>query len=125
MDTDNDGKVSREEFAKGHQAMFDRLDVNKDGTVGRDEIPGPGAGPGRGMGMLRMMDSDGDGKVTREELAKGQREMFDRFDADKDGFISRDEMPGPGGRVGPGAAPDSKPQVDSKVPKKVSPKDEP
>ena len=33
MDTDNDGKVSRQEFMSFMQAEFDRLDVKKDGKL--------------------------------------------------------------------------------------------
>ena len=36
-DADNDGAVSQAEFASAALARFDRLDANKDGTVGADE----------------------------------------------------------------------------------------
>ena len=38
MDTDKDGKVSRDEFVKAHQAMFDAMDTNKDGMIDADEM---------------------------------------------------------------------------------------
>ncbi len=50
LDTDGDGKVSKEEFRKGHEAMFGRLDRNSDGYIDESERPafpmmgGPGAG---------------------------------------------------------------------------------
>jgi uncharacterized low-complexity protein len=36
-DTDKDGKVTKEEFLKHHEAMFDEADANKDGSLDADE----------------------------------------------------------------------------------------
>ncbi len=33
-----DGKVSKEEFIKQHEAMFDMKDANKDGFIDKDEM---------------------------------------------------------------------------------------
>ena len=33
MDADGDGNVTREEFMKGHEAMFDKIDTNGDGVI--------------------------------------------------------------------------------------------
>lgn len=33
IDTDGDGKVSKEEFLKAHQTMFDRMDASHSGSV--------------------------------------------------------------------------------------------
>jgi uncharacterized low-complexity protein len=38
MDTDKDGKISREEFVKAHQSLFDAMDTNKDGMIDADEM---------------------------------------------------------------------------------------
>lgn len=38
MDTDKDGKISREEFTKAHQSVFDAMDTNKDGMIDADEM---------------------------------------------------------------------------------------
>ena len=37
MDADGDGKVTREEFMKGHEAMFDKIDQNGDGVIDQAE----------------------------------------------------------------------------------------
>src|SRR5690606_24153963 len=37
-DTDKDGKVSKEEWDKHHDAMFEQMDGNKDGVIDKDEI---------------------------------------------------------------------------------------
>ena len=51
----------------------------------------PGSGPGYGfMGM----DADGDGKISRDEAAgrPGFAANFDAIAADKDGFVTHEEM---------------------------------
>jgi len=47
-DTDQDGSVTQAEFADAALARFDRVDVNKDGTISADERPAP-----RRMRMMR------------------------------------------------------------------------
>jgi uncharacterized low-complexity protein len=38
MDANKDGKVTKDEFMKGHEAMFATKDVNKDGVLSGDEM---------------------------------------------------------------------------------------
>ena len=38
VDSDNDGKISKEEFLKHHEAMFDKKDSNNDGFIDEDEM---------------------------------------------------------------------------------------
>lgn len=38
MDADEDGKISKEEFIKAHEAKFDKMDANDDGVLEADEM---------------------------------------------------------------------------------------
>ena len=45
MDTNKDGKVSKEEYMKAQAAKFDAMDANKDGVIDANEMKGtPAAG---------------------------------------------------------------------------------
>ena len=102
MDSDGDGKLSRQEFP-GPAQMFDTMDTNSDDFVTLDEMQagqgGRGVGRGRGRGAnLRQMDANGDGKISRQEWQR-QPQMFDQLDANSDGFVTQEEMRrGRGGR---------------------------
>ncbi len=38
MDADGDGNITRDEFMKGHEAMFNSKDANHDGVISADEM---------------------------------------------------------------------------------------
>jgi Ca2+-binding EF-hand superfamily protein len=87
LDTDKDGKISRDEMG----AQFDRLDTNKDGFLSREELIAARAQFGARHGGL---DADADGFVSREEARNAPRlsQDFDAVDSNKDGRLSRDEL---------------------------------
>jgi len=37
MDADGDGKVTKDEFMQGHEAMFHKIDSNGDGVIDQQE----------------------------------------------------------------------------------------
>ncbi|MDG4648613.1 EF-hand domain-containing protein [Roseibacterium sp. SDUM158017] len=78
----------------GPQGMFERFDLDGDGSVTRAEMEGAREA------RFAAADANGDGVLDREELiaaaaertARGVDRMLGRVDADGDGAISRDEM---------------------------------
>ena len=70
---------------KAKSEWFSKLDVNKDGKLGPEEV--------------KAVDTDGDGKISRDEAkAYGiPAAVFDKMDNNKDGFISQEEMKTYGG----------------------------
>ena len=91
MDTNGDQKISKDEW-KGSAEAFDRLDSNDDGFItaeeGRQGRGGRGARGTRGTGP---MDTNGDKRISRDEW-KGPADRFDQLDANRDGFLTPDEM---------------------------------
>ena len=104
LDKNQDGKLDRQEFLGG-APRFTQLDRNADGFLSRDEIPwlnpaGPRPGAaskgtdlvpaadGPFLKRLKAMDKDGDGRISRDEFS-GRPAMFDRLDANHDGFIDK------------------------------------
>ncbi|MEM8884369.1 MAG: EF-hand domain-containing protein [Planctomycetota bacterium] len=98
MDADKDGKVAKAEW-KGRPEGFDRLDQNKDGFIDAAEVEQFSKNMRRRGGwrnqpseaLFRRMDADKDQKISRDEW-KMSPDMFDRFDANGDGFITTDEV---------------------------------
>ncbi|AQR74453.1 EF-hand domain-containing protein [Sphingomonas sp. LM7] len=95
FDRDGDAKVSRAEFEAGLRQSFDSVDTRKTGALGyiafsdwserwlgdRNTLPSP-----------FETDRDGDNRITYAELAARFVLLFDRFDTNKDGTITRNEL---------------------------------
>jgi len=57
MDTDGDGKVSKDEFMQGHAALFETIDQNDDGVIDQTER---GAHMGKTRGCMKEGRCGGD-----------------------------------------------------------------
>jgi Ca2+-binding EF-hand superfamily protein len=87
--------------AKGHggghrspDQMFERLDLNKDGEITREEAEGAREA------RFAETDTDGDGLLSPAEMtaarearaAERQQRRFEKLDTNKDGLLSQEEM---------------------------------
>ena len=78
----------------GGEIMFDRLDLNGDGSVTKEEIDQAKAE------RFALMDANGDGELTQTELEEGHQKLeeqrraehFARLDKDGDQTLSIDEF---------------------------------
>jgi Ca2+-binding EF-hand superfamily protein len=104
MDVNGDGRISRDEW-KGPAEAFNRIDADGDGALTGAELaqamPGRGVKRGRAGMNPPAMDTNRDGRISRDEW-NGSAEAFNRIDANGDGYLTTDEAPK--ARRGPGAA---------------------
>ena len=92
-DADDDGRVTQDEYDR-KRTQFDRLDRSGDGVITVEDFARSGRGnrmqgfrAERTVSSYFQLDEEND-KLTRAEL----EEAFDRYDADGDAVIDRDEF---------------------------------
>lgn len=100
MDADRDSRISAREHETATQSMFRTMDANGDGKVTASEmdaahrkITGKNASAKdmSGAEKIKVIDIDGDGVLMAAEHAAGSRAMFDKMDANRDGYLARGE----------------------------------
>lgn len=77
-----------------NRALFVQLDTDRNGQISQAEFaalspPPPTAGAQQ---MLTRMDSNRDSQISQVEYRASTLFNFDRLDANKDGYVSPDEM---------------------------------
>lgn len=95
FDTDQDGKISREEFATKRAKGFERVDTDKSGGLSLDEMKARCKNERCTQMVTKRfakLDKNNDGNIARDEFTS--MTMFDRLDKNKDGYISEEELPG-------------------------------
>ena len=103
LDTNRDGMISRDEFAKGHQMRIERkmvmkgtpgapgMDSEHGGMMKMHHIGGKMGGGMMGGGMMKMADLNKDGRVSLQEATTSALQHFDMADTNRDGRITPDE----------------------------------
>ena len=98
MDSNGDGRITRDEAPAELKAGFDFFDQNKDGGIDINEAQilvdyddNQAAGKMTAEQMMTFMDSNGDGRITRDEAPAELKAGFDFFDQNKDGGIDINE----------------------------------
>lgn len=95
LDANRDGVIDETEIANASVALK-KLDKNGDGKITADETR-PAAAPRLNASheMVRRLmefDKNTDGKLAKDEMPERLQAMFERGDADHDGFLTREEI---------------------------------
>ena len=93
LDKNKDGRLGLDELKPKSERRFMRLDTDKDGTVTSGEIDTwlQALAERRKQRILDRMDGNGDGAVTRAEVASYIDGLFAAADANADGGVTIDE----------------------------------
>ncbi|TBR36703.1 MULTISPECIES: EF-hand domain-containing protein [Dyella] len=78
MDANHDGKISEAEYVAYMSAGFRRMDVNGNGVIDADELPGGHGQP-----------------ITLEKYQANLRRQFHRLDRNGDDFLDAKELASP------------------------------
>jgi len=138
LDANKDGFVTPDEVKDDQKALYDRLlrtsDKDGDKKLSKDEfqaglkpdetprqpLPGGGAGiplPKGGKGdpreFFNRMDANKDGKLTKDEMPERMRDNFARMDTNGDGTVTAEEFAQLGRQFG-GKAPPGAPTATTK-----------
>lgn len=89
------GPVTLEQVLAGMNARFADLDKNGDGVIDAKDLEVMAAARAAEWTkrFLARYDADKDGRVSRDEFLKGPRERFADLDLNGDGRITEDDLP--------------------------------
>jgi Ca2+-binding EF-hand superfamily protein len=90
LDINKDGRVSRDEMLGKATERFDRADANKDGSLTADERAA--AHKRFAEEHFKKADKNGDGVLTADELPPHFAKMLGKLDTNKDGKLTQPEL---------------------------------
>lgn len=104
LDKNDNGVLERNEIERMPDEVFERLDADKSGTLSFEELAdfGPGRGPKHGhKGKGPQGDPAGDAVLTQAEFVAKGKQLFQKFDTNRDGKVTQEEAKAARGPHGP------------------------
>lgn len=102
IDTNEDGRITLNEYLAAETTRFAALDVQHRGAIDAVDI---GAAPTvahrikhRAEGLVRWLDANGDGRIDTTEAIGATDRRFDTLDTNHDGHLTAAELGANGGR---------------------------
>lgn len=98
-DTNDDGKISKDELIAFKTKKFEAADTNRDGRLTQAELVAYKEAERerrrqeRQAKMFGKLDANGDGSASLEEFLAGGPGSFEDMDRNGDGFLSKDDRP--------------------------------
>jgi len=94
IDTDKSGDLSLDEFVAAGNPRVGAADKDGDGNATLEEVTASFSGSGASaQDFMRRFDADKDGTITRAEVDARRTSNFKRLDANSDGKLVKEEMP--------------------------------
>ena len=95
-DANDDGDVTQEEFKEFRAKQFPRLDRNKDGAISASDVPERLQNRVRDKiengDVIAGFDLNNDKQVSRQEFETSPTKIFDAYDTDRNGTITKAEF---------------------------------
>jgi Ca2+-binding EF-hand superfamily protein len=90
IDTNNDGKISRQEYNAAVIKTFKRYDKNGDGFLTKDELMAIAEIDAEKF--MKEVDTNNDGKISQLEFMQAAEKRFKFLDKNGNGYIEKKEM---------------------------------
>lgn len=95
LDTDGNGEVTKAEMKAHRESKFTKADKDGDGKLNAEEVKAMAQARAaeRAGKMFERADENKDGFISKDEMPKGRKgdKMFNRIDDDGNGSISKAE----------------------------------